>query len=134
MSNDLIKILESHQNDQLLGSLAKEAVEFIRGSTIKYSRSSGSGHSSLSIAKIYKLRLKRKTKRPGAVLGLEESISSLSAQDVTVYLSHIETDRGIVAIWLSEDQSNLAAIVLLNFSVIGALLQPCRKKERALAR
>ena len=115
MSVDLLNILAASRHNKKLGSVAKEALEFVKGTTVKYWRSPGTGHSSLSIANIYRIRMGLETYRPEAFLGLEDSISSLTAKDVMVHLSVIETEQGVVSIWLVDDQSPPVGIVIGKF-------------------
>jgi hypothetical protein len=115
MSDHLLNILAANQNDEKLGTVAKEALEFVKGTTVKSWQSPGTGQSSLSVANIYKIRMKHETYRPEAFLGLEDSISSLAAKDVTVHLSVIETEQGLVSVWLVDDQSPPVGIIVGKF-------------------
>jgi hypothetical protein len=115
MSFDLINILKAHQSEKKLGAIAKEALKFIDGAVIKSWQSPGVGQSSLSVANMYKIRMKHKTQKPEAFLGLEESISSLTANDLTVHLSVIETSHGVVSVWLLDGQGPPVGIVVGKF-------------------
>jgi hypothetical protein len=50
-----------------------------------------------------------------AFVGLSESLRSLSEHDVTVHLSAIETQKGIVSVWLADERGPPVAIVIARF-------------------
>ena len=56
-----------------------------------------------------------KSYRSEAFFGVEESISSLAVKDVIVHLSVIETEQGAVSVWLIDDRSPPAGIVVGKF-------------------
>jgi len=119
MNYDLKTHLEAHQNDEKLGAIVRETLEFIKGASVKSWQSPGTGQSSFSVARMYKVRMKQKTYRPEAFIGIEESVSSLSIRDITVHLSVIETDQGVVSVWLTDDQGPPIGIVVGKFLPIG---------------
>jgi hypothetical protein len=56
--------------------------------------------------------MENKKFKPERLLGVRESIASLSAKDVTVHLASIKTERGFVALWLADDQITPLGIMI----------------------
>jgi hypothetical protein len=115
MNYDLIKLLEAHRNDEGLGPIINEAIEFARDASVKWWRSPGTGQPSFSVAKTYRTRIGNKKYKKEAFSGMEESILSLAAKDVTVHLSVIETDKGVVSVWLENEHGPPVGIVIGRF-------------------
>lgn len=111
MTNELINILKNCATGHGVDQIAKLALKFIESADDKSFHLSGPGQSSLSIAKIYKIRMKHKTFRPEAFEGLEQSIEALDAKDVIVRLAAVETDKGVVSVWLNGDDEPVGIVV-----------------------
>jgi hypothetical protein len=113
MSADPIEVLRNRQNDSRLGPIVREALKFLRGAEFVFHQSPRRGQSSLSVARMYSIRMKRIMK-PG-IVGLEESIRSLEQREITVCLSVVETEKGLISVWLEKDSAKLIAVVVMKF-------------------
>lgn len=100
MVNQTLQSLENHANDPLLGSVIREALDFISASRLEREDGpSGSGQSSKSVADLHAFRKRSGYYRPGAITGLDETISSLGHADSLVWSRVIETNKGYIAMW-----------------------------------
>jgi hypothetical protein len=78
-------------------------------------QSPGPGQSSLAVVRMYEIRKSLRNFRKSAFIGLDESIESLRKRDVNVHLSAIETEKGVVSLWLTDESSPPVAIVIARF-------------------
>jgi hypothetical protein len=115
MRVDPIDVLRRYENDAELGNVAREALQFVEGSEFKFLQSPGPGQSSRSVVRMYKIRMGLPKFKRDAFIGLEESIKSLSEQEVTVHLSVIETEKGVISLWLADTSGVPAGIVIAKF-------------------
>ncbi|MGB9330140.1 MAG: hypothetical protein WCB10_05170 [Steroidobacteraceae bacterium] len=115
MNVDPIAILRRYENDPKLGAVAREALQFIEGSEFRFQQSPGPGQSSHSIVRMYKIRMHLPKFKRDAFIGLEESIKSLSEHEITVHLSVIETEKGVVSVWLADSSGPPLGIVIAKF-------------------
>ncbi len=110
--SELLQALESHAADPRLGRVIRQAIDFVTSATIKREhRSTGHGQSSTAVADLHALRKRLGYYAEASTLGLDESIAVLRSADTRVWLAVIETDRGLVALWRSEDGTPLGVIV-----------------------
>jgi len=115
MSIDPVNVLRKHQHDPELGVVAKQALQFLDGAECKFLQSPGPGQSSLAVVRMYEIRKSLKRFQRSAFIGLEESIRSLGERDVNVHLSVIETEKGVVSIWLANESSRPVGIIVAKF-------------------
>jgi hypothetical protein len=64
---------------------------------------------------MYKIRMSLEKFKTDAFIGLEESIKSLSESEVTVHLSVIETEKGVISVWLEDRPGPPVGIVIAKF-------------------
>jgi hypothetical protein len=119
MTINPINILRRHQDEPKLGAVAREALAFLEGAQCRFLQSPGPGQSASSVIRMYEIRRSLKKFKESAFLGLQESIDSLREHDVTVHLSAIETEKGIVSLWLQNESSPPVAIVIAKFEATG---------------
>jgi hypothetical protein len=115
MNVDPIDILRRYENDAKLGNVAREALQFVEGSEFKFLQSLGPGQSSHSVVRMYKIRMGLAKFKRDAFFGLEETIKVLNEQEVTVHLSVIETEKGVISLWLVDSSAPPAGIVIAKF-------------------
>ena len=115
MSLDLISVLKKYQDEPKLGSISRQVLQFVEGTQCKFLQSPGPGQSSRSVVRMYEIRKGLNGFHSNAFVGLQESIESLNQRDVTVHLSVIETEKGVVSVWLVDEASPPLAIVLAKF-------------------
>jgi hypothetical protein len=115
MNINPIDVLRKHQGEPALGPVVKQALQFLEGAKFKFLQSSGPGQSSLSVVRMYEVRKGLKRFQRNAFLGLEESIESLRKRDINVHLSAIETEKGVISIWLTDDVSPPVGVVIVKF-------------------
>jgi hypothetical protein len=116
MSIDAIGVLRRHQADARLGAIAAQALQFIDGSPYKVLHTPGSGESSLSIVRMWEIRRSLKGFNHSAFVGLEESLACLRERDVAVHLAVIETERGLVSLWVVDEANPPLAIIIAKFA------------------
>jgi hypothetical protein len=110
-----IDVLRNYRDESKLGSVARQALQFLEGTQCKFLQSSGSGQSSLSVVRMYEIRMSLKKFQRNAFIGLEESIESLRQRDVNVHLSAIETEKGVISLWLTDKSSPPVGVVIAKF-------------------
>lgn len=115
MNINPIEVLRNYQDEPNLGSVAKQALRFLEGAQCKFLQSSGPGQSSISVVRMYEIRKSLEKFRRSAFVGLEESIESLRKRDVNVHLSAIETEKGIISLWITDESSSPVGIVIARF-------------------
>jgi hypothetical protein len=115
MKVDPINTLRSYQDEPNLGAIAKQALQFIGGAQSRVLQSPGPGQSSLAVVRMYEIRKSQRKFQQSAFIGLDESIKSLRKRDVNVHLSAIETERGVVSLWLTDELSPPVSIVIARF-------------------
>lgn len=115
MNIDPTNILRVHQDDPSLGVIAKQALLFVEGASCKFPQAGGPGQSSLAVVRMYEIRKGLKNFKSNAFVGLEESIKCLRECGVGVHLSVIETEKGIISLWLAEESGLLLGIVIAKF-------------------
>jgi hypothetical protein len=115
MNVDPINTLRSCQDEPNLGAIAKQALQFIEGAQSRVLQSPGPGESSLAVVRMYEIRKSLKKFQQNAFIGLDESIESLRKRDVKVHLSAIETEKGVVSLWLTDESSPPVGIVIARF-------------------
>jgi hypothetical protein len=108
--------LRRYDNDAKLGSVFTEALQFVEGSEFKFLQSSGPGQSSRSVVRMYKIRMGLPNFKRYAFVGLEESIKSPSEREITVHLSVIETEKGVISLWLADSLGPPLGIVIAKFA------------------
>jgi hypothetical protein len=108
-------VLKRAVSDRKLGLIAEEAIRFVGDDHYQARRSSGSGQSSVSIVRMYKVRMGLVNFRASAFVGLDETIETLGQQEVTVHLSVIETERGVISLWLADPLGPPLGIVIAKF-------------------
>jgi len=113
---DPIDILKKYENESKLGAVAREALQFVERSEFKFRQSRGPGQSSHSVVRMYKVRMGLEKFKKDAFTGLEESIQSLSEREVTVHLSVIETEKGLISVWLADSSGPPIGIVIAKFA------------------
>jgi hypothetical protein len=112
MSLDAMEFLRRWQDEPTLGPIARQAVRFLDGLEYNVLQSPGAGQSSFSVAKMYEIRKRLKGFKTDAFSGLQESIASLQRQDVKVHLCLIETGKGLISIWFTDESNPPLGIVL----------------------
>ena len=117
MSIDPIHVLRASQGEPRLGSIATQALRFLEDAQCRFLQSPGPGQSSLSVVRMYEIRKSLKGFHQHAFMGLDESIASLSERDVNVHLSVIETEKGLVSLWLTDQSNSPVAIIVAKFEV-----------------
>jgi hypothetical protein len=117
MNSDLIDILRTHQDNPKLGSTAKQALRFVEGATCKFLQTASLGQSSLAVVRMYEIRRSLQKFKPEAFIGLDESIEYLREHNVRVHLGVIETEKGVVSLWLAEKSNVPLGIVIAKFEV-----------------
>lgn len=117
MNGDAIEVLRRHQDDSKLGMIAKEALRFVEGAKCKFLQADGPGQSSFAVVRMYEIRRSLKKFKPDAFIGLMESIESLRECDVNVHLSVVETELGVISLWLTRQPDSLLGIVISKFEV-----------------
>ena len=115
MNIDPLEVLRNYRDEPKLGSVASQALHFLEGTQCKFLHSSGRGQSSLWVARMYEIRKSLEKFRRDAFFGLEESIESLRQVDVNVHLWAIETEKGIVSVWLMDESSPPVGVVIAKF-------------------
>jgi hypothetical protein len=78
---------------------------------------SGGGQSSFDIAETYRLRMSLDKFKKENFSGLEESIECLSRDDVTVHLCVVESENGVIALWLTDHSSVPVSVVVIKSKV-----------------
>jgi hypothetical protein len=64
---------------------------------------------------MYEIRRSLKKFQRNAFVGLEESIESLRQRDVNVHLAAIETEKGVISLWLTDESRSPIAVVIAKF-------------------
>lgn len=117
MSIDPVSILRKHQHEPALGSVAKQAIGFLESAECKFLQSPGPGQSSFDVVRMYEIRMSLKKFRRDAFIGLEESIKSLGERDINVHLAVIETEKGLISIWLADETDSPMGIIITKFDL-----------------
>jgi hypothetical protein len=73
---------------------------------------SGAGQSAKEVAELHAFRRSVGYYKPGSAVGLEHAIESLNGMPGRVHLGVIETDRGVISMWL-DDQNALVGIIVV---------------------
>lgn len=107
-----VELLTRWSSDPEIGPVIKQVLKFLEGSKYKQLQSPGKGQSSLGVARMYDVRQGLSNFKAHAFVGLSEAIKRLKSQDVVVHLCVLETDRGLVSIWVDEKQERPLAVVL----------------------
>jgi hypothetical protein len=115
MSTDPIEILKNCQGDPRLGHIAAQALHFLEGIHYRVLNSPGPGQSPHSVVRMYEVRKTLKNFRPNAFVGLQESINSLQHCNGNVHLVAIETEKGFISLWVTENPSSLQGVVIAGF-------------------
>ena len=115
MNIDPINTLRSYRDEPNLGAIARQALQFIEGAQSRVLQSPGPGQSSLAVVRMYEIRKSLRKFQQNAFVGLDESIESLRKRDVNVHLSAIETEKGVVSLWLTDESSPPVGIVIARF-------------------
>ncbi len=115
MNVDPIDILRRYEDDAELGGVARAALQFVEASEVRLLQCPGPGQSSGSVVRMYKIRMGLPKFKSDAFIGLEESIKSLGQHEVTVHLSVIETEKGVISLWLGDSSGTPAGIVIAKF-------------------
>jgi hypothetical protein len=114
MNNSPISVLKDHLSDPTWAALAREALHLIDGSTVKSAHTATQGQPSSEVAETHEVRKKIGYYNKKYVLGLDETIAALRSRETEVRLSVVETDQGIVALWL-DNQDSPCGITVLKF-------------------
>lgn len=115
MDIDLFDLLKRSEYDVKLGPVAEEALRFVGAAEYKILKTPGPGQSSFSVVRMYRVRMGLERFDRDAFVGLDESIEVLSEREVTVNLSVIEMEKGIISIWLSNSSGRPVGIVIAKF-------------------
>lgn len=115
MKDDLIKLIESKIATTDFGEVAREALNLIRRSSVKSQRLTAEGQRSSSVADIHELRKHIGYYKKGAVLGLDATIAELRRKEVMVRLWTVETDLGLVAAWIVDEQSPPIGLIVMKY-------------------
>jgi hypothetical protein len=116
MSADPIDALKNCQDDPRLGHVATRALQFLEGTHYKLLQTPGPGQPANSVVRMYEVRKTLKNFRPDAFFGLQESIDSLQQCNANVHLAAIETEKGIISLWMTEEPSALYGVVIAEFA------------------
>lgn len=112
MTSDLVELLEANVEHPCLASPIGEALMMLRKSNRMSQRLSPNFNSSLIPAAIWRNRHRVGNLRAEAFRGIDETVRSLGAADFEVKLGLIETENGLVAIWLRNQQSQVAGVIV----------------------
>ncbi len=115
MNINPIEVLRNHKDEPKLGCVIRQALQFIEGAQCKFLQSSELGQSSLSVVRMYEIRKSLKKFQRDAFIGLEESIESLRQRDMNVHLCAIETEKGVISLWLTDERSPPAGVIIAKF-------------------
>lgn len=125
MKEKLIDILEKYSGDAVFGKIAQEALSLAKGASAIVRQSSSAGLASFGIARMYRVRMGLEKFRPDCFIGLEQSISSLEADNIDLGLWVVEAEEALVSVWLSSSNSRLVGLVIAKLPLpVGDSLEP----------
>jgi hypothetical protein len=70
----------------------------------------------MSVERLYRIRMGLDKFNKDAFIGLDESMDSLGERDVEVHLLAIETERGIVSVWMTDASSPPVGVIIARFA------------------
>jgi hypothetical protein len=109
---NLYQTLISGDHDPRVVTVVAAAVDFLKAATITAERlPRGAGQNAGQCSVLHAFRKRSGYYREGAVIGLDETIESLAAENGNVRLGVFETDHGAVALWLN-DQDIVVGVMI----------------------
>ena len=113
VKSNLYQAFASEPYDHLLRAIIVEVLEFLKSVTIMEERGPrGSGQPAKQVSELHAFRRRSNYYKAGAIVGLDETIVSLERMEGNVRLGVIETDHGIVALWLNE-QGSISGVMIM---------------------
>jgi hypothetical protein len=116
MDTNILDILKRSQNDPKLGAVISKALQFIGDSEYKILQTPGPGQTSSSVVRMYQIRMGLPKFKREAFIGLDESILRLGEREVTVHLSVVEMEKGLVSVWLTDGSSPPIGVVISEYA------------------
>ena len=112
MIKNPVKLLARWESEPRIGPVINKVLKFLEGLKYTQLQSPAKGQSSRGVARMYEVRQGLSNFKANAFVGLSEAIEILKSQEVVVHLCVLETQRGLVSIWLDETEERPLAVVL----------------------